>query len=56
MNKVMSESVPMDGGHGDGYGALHGNGHDTAALGNGHEQHVPAAIAADGDPDEHPRS
>jgi ubiquinol-cytochrome c reductase cytochrome b subunit len=58
LNKVMSESVPMDGGHGDGYGAPHGNGHDAdaAALGNGHEQHVPAAIAADGEPDEHPRS
>jgi len=56
LNQIMNESVPMDGGHGNGYGAPHGNGHDTAALGNGHEQPVSAAVVADGDPDEHPRS
>jgi ubiquinol-cytochrome c reductase cytochrome b subunit len=53
LNQIMKESVPADGGNG--YGAPHGNGHDAAALGNGHEQPVSAAIVADGDPDEHPR-
>jgi len=56
LNQIMNESVPMDGGHGNGYGAPHGDGHDTAALGDGHEQPVSAAVVADGDPDEHPRS
>src|SRR5450755_307117 len=55
LNKVINESVPMDGGHGGGYGAPHGNGHD-AGLGNGHGDHAPAAVAADGDPAEHPGS
>ncbi len=45
LNKVLNESVPMDGGHGGGYGAPHGNGHD-AALGNGHGEHVTAAVPA----------
>ena len=54
LNKVINESVPMDGGHGNGYGAPHGNGHDAAALGSGQgDQAVAAGVAADGDPDEH---
>jgi hypothetical protein len=45
MNKVLNESVPMDGSHDGGYGAPHGNGHD-AALGNGHGEHAAAAVPA----------
>jgi ubiquinol-cytochrome c reductase cytochrome b subunit len=49
MNKILEESVPMDGGHGNGYGSGHdapqGNGHD-AAIGNGHGDHAPAAVPA----------
>ena len=55
LNKVINESVPMDGGHGNGYGAPHCNCHDAAALGSGQgDQAVAAGVAADGDPDERP--
>jgi hypothetical protein len=56
LNNLLNESVPMDGGHGSGYGAPHGNSQDVAALGNGHGDQVPAGVAADSDPDEHPGS
>jgi ubiquinol-cytochrome c reductase cytochrome b subunit len=44
LNKVLTESVPMTGGHGNGYGTPHGNGH--GALGNGHGDQPPAAVPA----------
>jgi ubiquinol-cytochrome c reductase cytochrome b subunit len=55
MNKVLNESVPMDGSQDGGYGAPHGNGHGNghdAALGNGHGEHAAAAVPAgtSGDP------
>jgi ubiquinol-cytochrome c reductase cytochrome b subunit len=35
LNDLLNESVPMTGGHGDGYGAPHGNGGAGAPHGNG---------------------
>jgi ubiquinol-cytochrome c reductase cytochrome b subunit len=46
LNKVLTESVPMDG-HGYGYGNGHGDGH-----GNGHREGEPAAIPAGSEHDQ----
>ncbi len=46
LNKVLTESVPMDG-HGYGYGNGHGDGH-----GNGHREGEPAAIPSGSEHDQ----
>jgi ubiquinol-cytochrome c reductase cytochrome b subunit len=48
LNKVVTESVPLDG-HGNGYGGHgHGNGHGNGHGGNGHHEAEPAVVPAGG--------